>query len=112
LGLLWLFSASNIGSGYTVGTIPVAKYRGRRVRLTGVLQAAGVDKGAGAWMVVSGANGKVESFDYMLDRSLQGTTDWTPFTILLDVPKDARAITFGLLLRGRGRLWATNLEVH
>jgi hypothetical protein len=110
-GLLWLSSVSNIGSGYTVGTIPVAKYRGKHVRLTGMLQAAGVDKGAGAWMVVSGA-GKVDSFDYMLDRSLQGTTGWTPFTILLDVPQDASAIRFGLLLRGRGQLWATNLEVH
>jgi erythromycin esterase len=111
-GLLWLSSVSNIGSGYTAGTIPVATYRGKRLRLTGALEAAGVDKGAEAWMVVSGPNGKVESFDYMLDRSLQGTTDWTPFTIALDVPKDARAIRFGLLLRGRGRLWATNLEVH
>ncbi len=110
-GLLWLSSVSNIGSGYTVGTIPVAQYRGKRVRLTGVLRAAGVDKGAGAWMVVAGA-GKVDSFDYMLDRSLQGTTGWTPFTILLDVPRDASAIRFGLLLRGRGQLWATNLEVN
>ena len=111
-GLLWLSSVSNIGSGYTVGTIPVATHRGKRLRLTGVLEAAGVDKGAEAWMVVSGPNGKLESFDYMLDRSLQGTTDWTPFTIALDVPKDARAIRFGLLLRGRGKLWATNLEVQ
>ena len=111
-GLLWLSSVSNIGSGYTAGTIPVAAYRGKRIRLTGVLAAAGVEKGAGAWMVVSGAKGKVESFDYMLDRSLQGTTGWTPFTILLDVPKDAGAIRFGLLLRGRGQLWTTNLEVH
>jgi len=110
-GLLWLSSVSNIGSGYTAGTIPVAKYRGKRLRLSGVLQAAGVDRGAGAYMVVSGAKGKVESFDYMLDRSLQGTTDWTPFTILLDVRKDARSVSFGLLLRGRGWLWATNLEV-
>jgi erythromycin esterase len=111
-GLLWLSSVSNIGSGYTVGTIPVAKYLGKRLRLTGALAAIGVDKGAEAWMVVSGPNGKLESVDYMLDRSLQGTTDWTPFTIALDVPKDARAIRFGLLLRGRGRLWATNLEVE
>ena len=112
LGLLWLSSVSNTGSGYTVGTIPVAKYRGKQVRLTGVLQAAGVNKGAVAWMVVSGPKGKVESLDYMLDRSLQGTTDWTPFTIQLDVPQDARAISFGLFLRGSGQLWATNLEVH
>lgn len=112
LGLLWLSSVSNTGFGYTVGTIPVAKYRGKHVRLTGVLQAGGVNKGGVAWMVVSGPKGKVESQDYMLDRSLQGTTDWTPFAIRLDVPQEARAITFGLFLRGSGRLWATNLEVN
>lgn len=109
-GLLWLSSVSGLGNGVTVGTVPVAAYLGKQVQLSGELRAFQVGEGASAWLRVDGAN-KPVSFDNMANRMLQGTTTWIPFSITLNVPADARDIAFGLLLRGQGWLWATNLQV-
>lgn len=109
-GLLWLSSASGLGNGVTVGTIPVTAYLGKQIQLSGELRTFQVDEGASAWLRVDGAN-KPVSFDNMADRMLRGTTTWTPFSITLNVPADSRDIAFGLLLRGQGWLWATNLRV-
>jgi hypothetical protein len=52
-----------------------------------------------------------EAFDNMSDRALQGTRDWTPFAIVLDVPMDAVKIFTGLLLVGHGTVWADDLRI-
>jgi C-terminal processing protease CtpA/Prc len=85
-------------------------YRGKRVRISGVLRSDGVKSGA-FWMRVDGPNG-MESFDNMSGRDLTGTKDWTPFAIILNVPQDAQKIFAGLLLQGgAGSLWADDLRI-
>lgn len=111
MGLLWLSSTTGTGNAGTSGTIPVARYRGRRVQLSGDLQVSDVYEGAGAWLRVDGPHGKPVAFDATSDRMLEGTTTWRPFSIKLDIPQDARDIAFGLWLYGSGRLWATNLKL-
>ncbi|MGC2407089.1 MAG: erythromycin esterase family protein [Candidatus Cybelea sp.] len=111
-GLLWLASSAAGGNAMTGGTIPVARYLGRRVQLRGDLQVSNAFGGAGAWLRVDGPNGKPISFGAMSDRMLQGTTGWSPFSIKVDVPRDARDIAFGLWLYGPGSLWATNLKLE
>jgi hypothetical protein len=46
------------------------------------------------------------AFDNMQTRKITGTRDWATYTVVLDVPRDAAAIYFGILLDGRGRVWA------
>ena len=111
-GLLWLSSVSSTGYGVTAGTIPVARYLGKRIELSGQLRVFDVDRGASAWLRVDEAGGKTAGLDTMQDRMLQGTSTWKSFDITLDVPQDARNIAFGLLMQGRGWLWATNLKVE
>lgn len=112
VGLLWLSSTSGSGTGATAGTIPVARYLGKRLRVSGELRVFGADGGAGAWLRVDKPGGKPPSFDTMSDGMIQGTTEWKPFSVALDVPQDARNIAFGLWLHGRGWLWATNLQLE
>jgi AraC family transcriptional regulator len=49
----------------------------------------------------------------MQERPIKGTIDWQPYNVVLDVPKDATGISFGILLTGSGRVWlnSTKFEV-
>ena len=53
------------------------------------------------------------AFDNMENRAIKGTTGWQRYDVVLDVPKDATAISFGILLAGSGVVWlnGTKFEV-
>jgi hypothetical protein len=42
-----------------------------------------------------------------------GTTGWQRYYVVLEVPKDATGIAFGILLSGPGQVWlnSTKLEI-
>ena len=83
------------------------EYRGKRVRLSGWLKT--VDAGeAGLWMRIDGEQ-RVLAFDNMGDRAVSGTTDWKMYSVVLDVPSDAKNISLGVLLNGKGQIWADDL---
>jgi hypothetical protein len=89
-------------------------FRGQRVRLSGYVKTDKVEgDGAVLWMRVDGPQqGKILSFDNMADRSIVGTTDWKKYEIVLDVPKEAATIVFGLLLPGKGTAWVDDLKLE
>ena len=88
-------------------SIAADEYRGKRVRLSGWLKT--VDAGeAGLWMRVDGEQ-RVQAFDNMSDRIVSGTTDWKMYSLVLDVPSDAKNIFLGVLLNGKGQIWADDL---
>jgi len=96
--------------GTYVVSIPIAEYRGKRVRISGVLRSKDATSGA-FWARVDGPARELEAFDNMNDRPLVGTHDWTPFSIVLDVPMKAEQLVSGLLLVGEGTLWADDLTI-
>ncbi len=93
------------GFGTLARTTAAGSYRGTRVRMTGVVKAESVGDWAGLWMRVDGAGDKVLSFDNMQGRPITGTHDWQEYAIVLDVPQDSTAISFGVLLSGAGHVW-------
>ena len=40
----------------------------------------------------------------------RGTTDWTRYEIVLDVPAEAQRLAFGILLAGGGQVWMDDLK--
>lgn len=95
------------------GCLPY-NYLGKKVRMTGFMKTKDVFMWAGFWMRVDQANSQVPlSFDNLhdgkQDRSVTGTTDWTKYEIVLDVPQQASNIVFGALLVGTGQIWIDNL---
>jgi len=48
------------------------------------------------------------AFDNMENRAIKGTTDWQKYDVVLDVPKDATGIFFGILLSETGEVWISN----
>ena len=49
------------------------------------------------------------ALDTMEDRAVSGTTDWKMYSVVLDVPSDARNIFLGVFLNGKGQTWADDL---
>ena len=80
-------------------------YRGKRIRFSGYLKTNMVNGWAGLWMRVNTNSKFGYAFDDMEDRYLNGTTDWTYYEIVLDVPDTAAIIYIGAHLYGRGQVW-------
>jgi hypothetical protein len=87
------------------------KYLGKRVRMSGFMKSEGINHWAGFWMRVDiGNSTKPLSFDNMDDRPVKGTTDWTKYDIVLDVPATATNIAYGALVSGGGQIWIDDLS--
>lgn len=85
-------------------------YRGERLRLSGYAKAEKIENWAGLWVRVDGAKNEMLSFDNMSNRPLKGTTDWGKHEIVLDVPGNSAIVAFGILLQGKGQVWADDLK--
>jgi hypothetical protein len=88
------------------------EYRGKRLQMTAYVKAEKIKTWAGLWMRVDGVYGRTLSFDNMQNRPIKGTCDWVKHAIVLDVPDESTAITFGVLLHGQGRLWVDDFELR
>lgn len=87
------------------------KFLGKRVRMTGFVKSENVLNWAGIWLRVDETGSKQPlSFDNMSDRPIKGTTDWTKYEIVLDVPSNASLIAYGALLGGTGQIWFDNIS--
>jgi erythromycin esterase len=79
------------------------------------VKASCVEQTAGVWMRVDGPDtpktGKSLGFDNMQNRPITGTSDWTRYDIVLDVPTDATAIAFGIRLSGKGQVWLDDVTL-
>jgi hypothetical protein len=106
------------GFGTLMQSFDAADYVGRRLRLSASVKSAGIVKWAGLWMRVDGptAPGQqmptILAFDNMQRRPITGTSDWKVQVVVLDVPPEARAISFGILLSGPGQAWMDELKLE
>jgi len=101
------------GFGVLDQSVPAEAFRGRRVRYSGYVRTQDVREGwVGLWMGVNGHEGML-FFDNMQtsNRAIVGTTDWKEYEIILDVPTEAMAIGFGVILSGKGTAWVDDLAL-
>jgi hypothetical protein len=88
------------------------KYRGKRLRLSAFVKSEDVADWAGLWMRVDGKEKTTLAFDNMMNRPVKGTTPWTRYEIVLDVPDDAHSVYFGLLAAGKGKVWVDDMAIE
>jgi hypothetical protein len=99
--------------GTLMQTVAADGYRGKRLRLSGMVRSADVSNWAGLWMRIDGPDpSRPLAFDNMQGRAIRGTTDWKRHEIVLDVAPPATSVNFGILLNGPGevRLEAVKLD--
>jgi len=91
------------------------KYKGQRVRMSGMMKSKDVVEWAGFWFRIDekGSSSSL-GFDNMHDgktnRSITGTTPWKKYEIVLDVPTQATGLAYGALLSGTGQIWFDHLK--
>ena len=73
------------GFGTIMQQFKADAYRGQRLRLAALVRSEGVERWAGLWMRVDGPGRHSLAFDNMQNRGITGTTDWTPYNVVLDV---------------------------
>ena len=98
------------GFGTLMQSMSATNYSGQRVRMTAWVRSDTVGEWAGMWMRVDAPGENAVSFDNMGDRPIKGTTAWTRYAIVLDVPARANVIAFGILVEGTGSVWIDDLE--
>jgi hypothetical protein len=91
------------GLGVLLQTFAAAQYRGQRLRMSAYVKTDSVSKGAGVLMRVDGAN-RMLAISNMQDRPVKGTTDWTKYDVVLDIPEDSVDIAFGPWIQETGRI--------
>ncbi len=98
------------GFGTIMQTFAAANYLGKRVKLTGYIKSSGVNDWAGMWFRIDGAKNEMLGFDNMQSRAIKGETEWTQYSIVLDVPNESKNIAYGVLLSGQGSVWIDDLK--
>jgi len=97
------------GFGTLMQMFSASKYAGQRIRLSASVKADEVKDWAGLWMRVD-VNSKPFALDNMMERSIKGSVDWREYQVVLDVPKEATAVAFGILVNKSGMVWLNNVK--
>ena len=98
--------------GSLIQKVSSQRYLGKRIRLSGYMKSRGAEKAGFMVRVDRDDEKKPLAFDNMNDRPVKGTTDWTLYTIDIDVPYNAAKITFGAKLSGLGQIWFDDLSIE
>ena len=103
--------ASANGFGTLMQMVDADNYRGALWRLSGYMKTGDAGR-AQMWMRVDGPDRKILSFENMDSRPVAGTTDWTRYDIVLDVPADSVDIAFGFFLAQAGTVWGDDFKLE
>jgi hypothetical protein len=90
---------------------PAHYLAGKVVRFEGEVASQGVEQWAGLWFRADGADMEVLFFDNMYRRPIRGSTPWTIYTIDAQLPQQTVWINYGIVLSGRGTMWADNFRL-
>lgn len=96
----------------SVQMVDASPWRGQRVRLSGFVRSDGVRAG-GLWLRIDGiVEGRAAqiALDNMEGREVEGTRDWTPVEIVVDVTAESVTLLFGAMITGDGTIWVDDLR--
>lgn len=102
----------NIGSSFSA-----ERYRGQRLRFSAMVRTDAIVHWGGLWMRVDakpppGQSQKTVGFDNMADRGIHGTSGWSHYEVVLDVPAEAESIHFGVVMRNGGTMWMAEPRIE
>lgn len=87
---------------YSVKVIP--DYYGKTGNFSIDIKGTDIQGWAGLWIHTTDAKNEVLGFDNMSDRPIKSTTSWKRYENTIYIPKNAKSISFGVLLHGEGQV--------
>jgi hypothetical protein len=87
------------GFGTLMQTCSAKKYLGKKVKMTGFIKTENISNWVGMWLRIDPMKAPSSAyFDNMSNRQINGTTNWTKYEIVLDVPINSNTMNFGVLI--------------
>jgi hypothetical protein len=84
-------------------------YAGKRLRMSAWVKSRIKDGRSQLWLRIDGdwksAAGNPGCFDNMNDRPIIGSSEWTKYDLVVQLPPTSTNIAFGLMLFGNGQVW-------
>jgi erythromycin esterase len=105
----------NIGPepyGAVAQIIEGAPHAGKIARLTAWMRTRNANDNGAVLTLLVLQSGATLAQNFMLDKPVKGTTEWTRYTITLPVTKGADRVEVGAMMRGKGSLWLDDVEVE
>ena len=99
------------GFGTLMQTCSAKEYLGKKVKMSGFIKTEQVSDWVGMWLRIDPNNSPSNKyFNNMSKNPIKGTTNWTKYEIVLDVPSNSNSLNFGVLISGTGKVWFDNLS--
>lgn len=88
-------------------------FQGTRIKITSYIKSENLTDWAGMWLRIDSKSGEeVLGFDNMQDRPVVGTSDWTKYQIIMNVPIGSGSLKYGVLMSGTGKIWFDNVSLE
>lgn len=88
-----------------------ANYNAKKIELRAFMKLKNVVNGSIGLMLRIDGTSSILGFDNMQQKNIQGTSNWTEYSVKMSYPKDAKTIYIGALLSGDGQLWVDDFQV-
>lgn len=99
------------GSFGCIATAIPSRYKANEIELRAYMKLNEVKGGPVGLMIrVDGSSG-ILGFENMQSKNIQGTKDWTLFSVKIPFPENAKTIYIGALLSGNGELWVDDFQL-
>jgi hypothetical protein len=87
-------------------------YLGKRLRMSAWVKTKITSGWAALWLRIDGdwTDTKPGCFDNMYDRPITGATEWTRYSLVVDVPEKSKYVVFGCFLNGIGQVWVDDVS--
>jgi C-terminal processing protease CtpA/Prc len=88
-----------------------AKYAGSQIELRAFIKMQNVSNGSIGLVLKIEGNSGLLGFDNMLSKNIQGTSNWTMYSVQLPLPEKAKTITIGAILAGKGKINVDDFQI-
>ena len=88
-----------------------SKYDAKEIELRAYMKYSNVVNGPIGLMIRIDGESGVEGFENMQGRNIQGTKDWSLFSVKIPYPERSSTIFIGAILSGEGKLWVDDLQI-
>jgi len=103
--------ATEVEFGSLMQRCPARNLAGRAIRIEADIRTEQVEQWAGLWLRADGEVVPDLVFDNMGRRPIRGTTPWQRYALDVQLPAETAWLNYGIVLSGRGTMWADNFKV-
>lgn len=104
-------SATKDEFGSLMQRCPAKFLAGKVIKFEGELKTKNVEQWAGLWLRADGIDEPTLYFDNMHKHRLRGTNAWKKYVIDAPLPKETAWLNYGIVLSGKGTIWADNFRL-